>query len=311
MILRGILFSAVLLAAGPCFAAAAPAPPAKPAAATPPPAPTAEAPVPEAPRRDPGTVFHDCTECPQMVVLPPGTFLLGSASSEVSIHSNEGPQRRITIARPFAVATKVITFDQWDACSASDGCKGRYPSDQNWGRGDHPVINVSWEDAQDYIAWLNEKVRRLPQFAGYKGETGPYRLLSEQEWEYAARAGTKTVYYWGDGHGNGNANCDGCGSEWDNKQTAPVGSFAPNAFGLYDMAGNVLQWVEDCYHDSYAAAPSDGSAWTKGSGGCITRVLRGGSWYNSTYYLRSANRFSNAPYFRGINIGFRVAQTLE
>lgn len=284
-----IVFCAVTFGAGPSRAAA-PAP--------------APAPVP----------FRDCLQCPEMIVVPPGSFIQGSSKAEGRLNSNEGPQRKVTIAKPFAVAINVVTFDEWYACITDAGCGSYWPDDHEWGRGKRPVINVSWDEAQSYIRWLNEKVRGPappPPLDAPSAPvvTGPYRLLSEAEWEYAARAGADTTYYWGDTAGVGNANCDGCGSQWDNKQTSPVGSFAPNKFGLYDMAGNVLQWVQDCYHDSYAGAPVDGSAWVKG--GCNIRMLRGGSWYNSTYYLRAANRYSNAPYFRGVNIGFRVARTLD
>lgn len=268
--------------------------------------------------------FKDCAECPEMVVIPPGSFTMGSPKAEGRLNSNEGPERKVTIRRAFAMSVTAVTFDQWYECVADAGCSSYWPDDHEWGRGKRPVINVSWDDAQAYIRWLNEKVRSTqpaaapaaapapgPAVAGPANPagTGPYRLPSEAEWEYAARGGTTTTYYWGDSHGVGNANCDGCGSQWDNKQTAPVGSFPPNPFGLYDMAGNVLQWVQDCYHDSYTKAPVDGSAWV--GSGCNIRMLRGGSWYNSTYYLRSANRYSNAPYFRGVNIGFRVARTLD
>ena len=136
----------------------------------------------------------------------------------------------------------------------------------------------------------------------------PYRLLTEAEWEYAARAGTTTAYYWGDDIGKGNANCNGCGSQWDAKQTSPVGSFKPNAFGLYDMAGNVFQWVQDCYHPDYNGVPTDGSAWN--SGDCSNRVVRGGSWVSGPRLLRSPNRDGVATVFRGFNLGFRVGRTL-
>jgi formylglycine-generating enzyme required for sulfatase activity len=135
-----------------------------------------------------------------------------------------------------------------------------------------------------------------------------YRLLTEAEWEYAARASTTTAYYWGDDIGKGNANCNGCGSQWDAKQTSPVGSFKPNAFGLYDMAGNVWQWVQDCSHGNYDGAPADGSAWT--SGDCSRRVLRGGSWNYNPQALRSAFRGRDATVLRFINLGFRVGRTL-
>ncbi|MHB1204078.1 MAG: formylglycine-generating enzyme family protein [Rhodospirillaceae bacterium] len=276
MIRRGILFCIALLATGPCFAV---------------------------------DTFQDCPECPEMAVIPPGSFFLGSPSTERTVSSNEGPQHKVTISRAFAVGIYDVTFDQWFECISGGGCNGYWPQDEDWGRGKRPVINVNREDALGYVRWLNDKVRNFQQNAAPLADPGPYRLLSEAEWEYAARAGTTTTYYWGETHGVGNANCDGCGSQWDNKQTAPVGSFAPNPFGLYDMAGNVLQWIEDCYHENYAGAPADGSAWTKGK--CYARSLRGGSWYNSTYYLRSANRYSAYPDFRGRNVGFRVAKTLD
>jgi formylglycine-generating enzyme required for sulfatase activity len=159
-----------------------------------------------------------------------------------------------------------------------------------------PVINVDWDDAQTYVAWLSKMTGQ------------PYRLLTEAEWEYAARAGTTTAYYWGDDTGKGNANCDGCGSQWDAKQTSPVGSFAANQFGLYDMAGNVLQWVQDCYRGNYDGAPTDGSAWT--SGACGNRVIRGGSWIYVSRPPRSAGRGGLAAEYRGGNLGFRVGRTL-
>ena len=290
MICRLILFCFVLLstAAAPGFAAPTPE--------------STPAPVP----------FRDCPECPAMVVVPAGSFMMGTPSSEGRLYANESPQHRVTIRKPFAVAVYDITFDEWYPCISDSGCNGKWPQDQDWGRGKRPIINVTWDDAQAYVRWLNDKVRKaqhLPPADPSDLKPGPYRLLSEAEWEYAARAGSTTAYYWGDTRGINNANCDGCGSEWDNKQTAPVGSFPPNAFGLFDMAGNVLQWVEDCYHDDYTKAPADGSAWV--SGECRARVQRGGAWYNSTYYLRSANRYSNGAFFRGLNVGFRVAKTLD
>ena len=244
-----------------------------------------------------------------MVTIPPGTFKLGSPQSDVGVYTNEGPQHQVTISHAFAVGVHDVTFDQWDLCFSGGGCEGYRPSDHGWGRGKRPVINISRDEALSYIRWINEKVRALQPPPDGIVEAGPYRLLTEAEWEYAARAGTTTAYFWGESHGTGNANCDGCGSQWDNQQTAPVGSFKPNAFGLYDMAGNVLQWVEDCYHENYIHAPANGSAWVTGT--CPTRVLRGGSWYNSTYYLRSANRFSDGPDFHGVNVGFRVARSLN
>ena len=155
----------------------------------------------------------------------------------------------MTIAKPFAVSKFEVTFDEWDTCARYGGCRTDV-SDFGFGRGQRPVIKVTWDDAQQYVAWLSKMT----------GE--PYRLLTEAEYEYATRAGTTTAYPWGDDIGTNKANCNGCGSQWDNKQTAPVGSFAPNGFGLFDMVGNVWEWVEDCYNDNYNGAPTDGSAWT-------------------------------------------------
>jgi formylglycine-generating enzyme required for sulfatase activity len=169
-----------------------------------------------------------------------------------------------------------LTFAEWDACVAHGDCVPHI-SDSGWGRGRRPAINVSWYDAQSYVAWLSRITGK------------EYRLLSEAEYEYAARAGTQTAYPWGDKIGKNNANCVECGSQWDGKQTAPVGSFAANGFGLYDMVGNVIEWVEDCYQDSYNGAPVDGAAWTGGD--CRGRVVRGGSYGSAADSLRSA-----APY---------------
>ena len=208
--------------------------------------------------RGPGTKFRDCPECPELVVVPGGT-----------------------IGRAFAVGVYEVTFGEWDACVSGGGCGGYRPEDEGWGRGRRPVINVSWEDAKAYVGWLSRKT----------GEE--YRLLSESEWEYVARAGTSTDYWWGDGIGRNRANCDGCGSRWDNWQTAPVGSFSANGFGLYDVHGNVWEWVEDCW-----------------KGNCGRRVLRGGSWNYIPSYLRSAYRYRNSSGYRNFNFGFRVARTL-
>jgi formylglycine-generating enzyme required for sulfatase activity len=198
----------------------------------------------------------------------------------------------------FAVGQFAVTFQEWDACVADGGCNGYKPSDQGWGCGRRPVINVHWEDAKAYVAWLSTKT----------GKT--YRLLTEAEYEYAARAGTQTTYPWGNDIGKNNANCRSCGSEWDGKkQTVPVGSFPANGFGLHDMVGNVWAWTEDCYHNSYNGAPVDGSAWT--SGDCVTRVDRGGSWYFTPQYLRSAIRNRNSPGNRSDGLGFRVGRTLS
>src|SRR5262249_34887871 len=189
--------------------------------------------------------------------------------------ANEEPRHFVTIGHEFAIAMNVVTFAEWDACVNDGGCSGYRPSDNDWGRGDRPVVNVSWEDAQEFVSWLNSRLSRVSPTA--KVGVGLYRLPSESEWEYAARAGTTSRFYWSDDIGISHANCNGCGSKWDAlNQTSPVGSFLPNAFGLYDMAGNVWQWVQDCYNGDYNGAPTDGSAWT--SGDCNVRGIRGGSW---------------------------------
>jgi formylglycine-generating enzyme required for sulfatase activity len=226
-----------------------------------------------------------------MMVIRAGGFTMGSSESK-----DEKPPHQVKIRQPFAVGKYDVTFDEWDACTEAGQCGGYRPNDQGWGRGKRPVINVSWDDAKAYVGWLSTKT----------GQS--YRLLSEAEWEYAARAGGQTKYPWGDDIGKGQANCDGCGSQWDNKQTAPVGSFPPNPWGLYDMQGNVWQWVEDPYHDTYDGAPADGSVWARG--GASSRVLRGGSWFDRPDFLRSALRGWGQPDGRYISIGFRVARTL-
>ena len=176
------------------------------------------------------------------------------------------------------------------------------PADRGWGRGRRPVINVSWEDAKAYAAWLSEQTGKR------------YRLPSESEWEYAARAGTETAYSWGNEIGVNRANGCDSGSKWSGEQTAPVGSFAANAFGLFDMHGNVNEWAEDCWHDSYKGAPTDGSAWTTN---CSNRfllrvaVVRGGAWFNNPRYLRAAVRDWSRPSYRSFNLGFRLVRDLN
>ena len=240
-------------------------------------------------------VGKDCKVCPEMVVVPAGSYRMGSANGQ----GDERPVHEVTIASPFAVGKYEVTFAEWDACARDRACpreKGIIAADRGWGRGQRPVIFVSWDDAQRYVRWLSEKTNKH------------YRLLSESEWEYAARAGTETAYSWGDEIGVSRANCDGCGSQWDDRQTAPVGSFAANAWGLHDMHGNVSEWVEDCWNDSYAGSPRDGSAWR--SGDCSERVLRGGSWILKPSYLRAAYRLRDTTGNRNFVFGFRVARTL-
>ena len=240
--------------------------------------------------------FKECDKCPEMIVVPAGKFMMGSPASENGRDIDEEPRHLVVIAKPLAVGRFTLTFEEWDACVADGGCNGRKPGDQGWGRGRQPVINVSWDDSSTYLLWLSRKT----------GKT--YRLLTEADWEYAARAGSTTAFYWGDEIGKNNANCDGCGSKWDNQQTAPVGSFTANAFGLYDMAGNVWQWVQDCYHENYEGVSADGTAWIGGD--CNRRVIRGGAWISKPQVARSAGRFWNHADSRGNLLGFRVARTL-
>jgi formylglycine-generating enzyme required for sulfatase activity len=260
---------------------------------------------------NPNDGFQECTDCPQMVVVPSGKYMMGSPATESGRLPREGPQHSVTIATQFAVSKFELTFAQWDACSAHGGCSPD-TSDNGWGRGQQPVINVSWNDAQRYVSWL----------AKITGKN--YRLLTEAEYEYAARAGTQTAYPWGDAvtlNGTTMADCSGCGSKWDGKQPAPVGSFPPNQFGLYDMVGNVAEWVEDCYHGTYDGAPADGSAWLVGVD-CSIRVQRGGGYQlvfkqiknggtDAPPVVRSAYRaFSNVD-GGNLTTGFRVARTLS
>ncbi len=244
-----------------------------------------------------GAIFRDCTACPQMVVIPAGSFMMGSPETDKEARRNERPQHKVTIARPFAVSKFEVTFAEWNACVAAGGCEHR-PRDLGWGEGTRPVMNVSWNDiTKQYLPWLNRMTGQ------------PYRLLTEAEWEYAARAGTTTRYSWGDEPGENNANCDGCKSRWDNEQTAPVGSFKPNGFGLYDMHGNVWEWVQDCYNEkAFATAPRDGSA-APDEPNC-NRVLRGGSWMGNPRSMGAAFRDEIFPDYRLKGYGFRVARDL-
>jgi formylglycine-generating enzyme required for sulfatase activity len=241
--------------------------------------------------------FKECSICIEMIVVPSGDFDMGSDDTEKKEEgtADETPRHKVNIPRNFAVSKYEVTFDQWDACVAFGGC-AQTASDSGWGRGSKPVINVSWEDAQQYVKWLTKRTGKI------------YRLLSEAEWEYAARAGSSKKYSWGDEIGVGNANCDGCGSNLDNKHPAPVGSFAANAFGIFDMHGNVWEWVQDCFVSNYIRAPIDGTAVTDGD--CQRHVVRGGSWGADPPYLRSALRLPRAFDYRSSSLGIRVARTL-
>jgi formylglycine-generating enzyme required for sulfatase activity len=195
-----------------------------------------------------------------------------------------------------------VTFDEWDACVADGGCNGYKPNDEGWGRGRLPVINVSWSDAKAYVAWLSRKTGKS------------YRLLSEAEREYIARAGTTTPFWWGSSISTHQANYNGNyvynnGLKGEYRQrTIPVDSFAPNPWGLYQVHGNVMEWVEDCWNDSYRGAPTDGSSWT--SGNCNSHVLRGGAWDSLPQFLRSADRRWDITVRRFIIIGFRAGRAL-
>ena len=247
-----------------------------------------------APRPSAGEAFRDCDFCPEMVVVPAGRFRMGCVSGLLCLE-DEFPVREVRL-RSFALSRHEVVFAEYDRFAAATG-RDR-PDDRGWGRGRRPAINVSWEDAAAYADWLS-------------AETGEsYRLPSEAEWEYAARAGTTTSYAWGPFIGDNHANCDGCGSRWDASRTAPAGSFAANPWGLHDMHGNVWEWVADCRHAGYAGAPADGSAWTRG-GDCGYRVLRGGSWFSLGLILRAAFRLWEAVDIRDDYVGFRLARTLE
>jgi formylglycine-generating enzyme required for sulfatase activity len=243
----------------------------------------------------PGRVFRDCAECPQMVVMPAGSFTMGSPARESGRNDSEGPQRRVTIARPFSVGRYEVTFAEWDACVSDGGCSyaphdGSVGFGPGFGRGKHPVINVSWDDTRQYLSWINGKVGKQV-----------YRLLTEAEWEYAARAGTRTPYAFG-------AAISESLAQFSANRTAPVGSFPPNELGLSDMHGNVSEWVQDCWNSSYKRAPTDGSAWTTGE--CGRRVVRGGAWMHPQRYLRAAYRDASPTDARAYLLGFRLARTL-
>jgi formylglycine-generating enzyme required for sulfatase activity len=293
--------------------------------------------------------FRDCSDCPQMVKIPAGQFLMGSSAVdaardfeaamsirdpsagllEAALYPKvvqqmlgfEQPQHRVTIGQSFALSKYPITrgefavFVRETGYANHAGCAfyidHRYPlrPDADWqnpgfAQTDRdPVVCVSWDDANAYITWMNSKV------TGNASARGEYRLPSDAEWEYAARAETQTAHWWGDSIGTGNANCDGCGSSWDKKQTAPVGSFAANSFGIADVLGNVWEWTADCWNKTYDGAPDDGRART--SGQCGDRVMRGGAWSSDPWLLRSAERSRESSNEHTNYIGFRVAKTLR
>jgi formylglycine-generating enzyme required for sulfatase activity len=249
----------------------------------------------------PGQTFRDRLKTgadgPLMVVIPAGRFRMGSPTDEPERFDGEGPRHEVRIAAPFAMGVYAVTFEDYDIFCEST--KRKKPEDPGWGRASRPVINVSWEDAQGYCAWLGEQTRRS------------YRLPSEAEWEYACRAGTATPFHFGplitteQANFNGNYTYKGSAEGEFRAWTVPVGSFMPNAFGLHDMHGNVWEWCHDPWHKSYEGAPIDGSAWEEG-GEKGSRVLRGGSWGLRPRDCRAACRYRDAPGSRGTLIGFRV-----
>jgi formylglycine-generating enzyme required for sulfatase activity/class 3 adenylate cyclase len=222
---------------------------------------------------------------PEMISLPGGTFAMGSNDDP-----SEKPIHHVTI-KPFAMGKFPITVREWNACVAAGAC-----SYSPTGNDDAPVTNVSWNDAQQFVAWLARTTQK------------PFRLPSEAEWEYAARAGKTTKFWWGDQFQVGMANCRGCSEPYDTAQPLKVGSFKPNPFGLHDMGGGVNQWVEDCWHKNYQGAPVDNSPWVES--GCSSRVIRSGSWRNDTSYVRPANRDHYDTNVRYPTHGLRVALSL-
>ena len=269
-------------AAAPQQAPVPSAPPVAPSFAAPPGGPAAAGATPPASAPS----IRDCPTCPELVLIPAGTMTMGAAE----VFAFEAPAHEVAIAKPFYMGRREVTFDEWDACLSEGGCQYR-PGDSGQGRGPRPASDLDWNDAKAYLAWLSRKTGKV------------YRLPSEAEWEYAARAGTKTAYYWGSAFEKERANCVGCTINALNKAVA-TGTFPPNAFGLFDMAGNAAEWVEDCWSDNYKTVPKDGSAFTKPD--CRERVLRGGSFNNDQRYVRTAARFKYDYDVRYYTNGFRV-----
>lgn len=242
-----------------------------------------------------GTPFNDCEDCPTMVVIPQGQNIMGTQGGGIA---GDAPIREVQISKKFAVSETEITFAQWDACVADQGCRHKADNDYGWGRGSRPVVNVSWNDAQDYVTWLSMKTN------------SSYRLLTEAEWEFAARAGTQSPYWWGNTIDKNKANCADCGNESAGKKTTPVKSFGKNSFGLYDTSGNVWEWTQDCYNEkAYTTFKSYPDA-VPGENQC-NRVLRGGAWDLIAAGAVASFRFNAAPNLRTNNIGLRVARDLK
>jgi formylglycine-generating enzyme required for sulfatase activity len=249
-----------------------------------------------APTRADEASFRDCKLCPEMVRVPAGEFIMGSEPGD----ETERPAHLVRIAKPFAIGKYEVTFEEWEACALMGGCT-RQPDDHKWGRGRQPVMNVTWDDMQAYAAWMSKITRKR------------YRLPSEAEWEYAARGGTKTEFWWGQTPGQGNANCRNCGTAWSGDRTAPAGSLPPNPFGLHDTAGNLWEWTQDCWSPSHDGAPQDGTA----RGGiippdkCPLRVMKGGAWYYYPAMSRPATRTKQDVRIWSYTVGFRLVRELD
>ena len=263
-------------------------------------------PTREAALRNPSGNLSDCPNCPSLVVVPAGAFLMGSPESEKGRGKDEGPQHKVMFEKPFAIGKYEVTFAEWDACARQGACQQK-PSDEGWGRKKLPVINVSWSDANQYLAWLAKTTSK------------PYRLPTEAEWEYAARGSAKidsasapfstgvTINY---KQANYDANFTYGSSKRGiyRQKTVDVGSLPPHGFGLHEMHGNVWEWVQDCYKPSYIDAPADGSAVAAFE--CKLHILRGGAWNYHPQLLRSAYRYATPGDVRLNNAGFRVARDL-
>lgn len=235
-----------------------------------------------------GVEARDCPQCPAMISLNPGSFTMGSNTSDPA----ERPPHHVTIARPFAIGKYEVTSEQWNACVDANACPRIATNSPDAKTA--PARDISWDDAQLYVAWLSKTT----------GKT--YRLPTEAEWEYAARGGTGTAYWWGDRMARGNANCKDCGDPWSDAAPANVGSFAANPYGLHDMNGGVWEWVADCWHSSYKNAPTDGRAWDEPT--CTARVIRGGSWREGASYMVLSTRFKYSTSVRQSQNGFRVVR---
>lgn len=250
-----------------------------------------------------GSIFQDCSQCPEMIVIPAGTFMMGDPGNWYS-RRHERPQHEVSIPKPLAVGRFEVTFAEWDTCVEDGGCGGHRPDDFGFGRGKRPVFNVSWNAVQSYISWLNTK------------SPNKYRLLTEAEWEYMARAGTTTDYTTGQNITANQASFDdnphntGSGKSRRPAMTTPVGSFTPNLFGIYDVEGNVGEYTQDCWHENYEGAPSDGRAWIE-NGNCEQRVARSGAWGAMKDEMRTSSRGSFHIYRTSVSYGFRLARDLK